>query len=350
MIKSFSNKLTNINFFLVLCVVMIHSLCFKFIDANSNILISYIYNILLILLESSIPLFFLISGYLFYRGLDISNLNTKLKKRFKTLIIPYLLWNILFFIYYKIISILPIIGNFADLSFDFSLNHLPYNLLWKGFFHTSWYLRNLIIYTYLSPIIFFVFKKISNVNSDKLRNILLVFLILLSYFLSILSNSQYSNVLYFLPVYILGCCLGFFYKNYYEKSDISINKYKLVISIFTLFIIAVCRYIFSWNNIFLYLERSLSAILLYTILSNLKFIYNEPIKIEKMSFLLIIIHTAIVQVITKILILIFGITPFTSLIYTLIVTFLTVFITYLLYIFIKKYLNKPFSILLGGRL
>ena len=48
----------------------------------------------------AVPIFFLISGYLFFYNLEEWNKNIwidKLKKRIKTLLVPYILWNLIAF-------------------------------------------------------------------------------------------------------------------------------------------------------------------------------------------------------------------------------------------------------------
>lgn len=52
----------------------------------------------------SVPMFFIISGYLFFRNgvFDTSIYIAKLRSRVNTLLIPYLLWNLIGFIYFVI--------------------------------------------------------------------------------------------------------------------------------------------------------------------------------------------------------------------------------------------------------
>lgn len=52
----------------------------------------------------SVPMFFLISGFLFFRSRTLTNKQyvTKLHNRLYTLLIPYLLWNLIAFPYFVI--------------------------------------------------------------------------------------------------------------------------------------------------------------------------------------------------------------------------------------------------------
>lgn len=61
---------------------------------------SFLRGLLYKLGEAAVPAFFFISGYLFFKGLDRWNWSVwlgKLKKRVKTLFVPYILWMVIFF-------------------------------------------------------------------------------------------------------------------------------------------------------------------------------------------------------------------------------------------------------------
>lgn len=122
----------------------------------------------------AVPVFFIISGYFFFYNVKEFNSDvyvTKLKKRGRTLLIPYLLWNLL--------PVFMIIGGnlfsiiFRGKSFD-ALCSFFYGLWDDGLWHiwwdkTSgtmpfdsplWYVRDLMIVVCLSPIIYWLIKRI----------------------------------------------------------------------------------------------------------------------------------------------------------------------------------------------
>ncbi|MDE7154168.1 MAG: acyltransferase [Muribaculaceae bacterium] len=119
-----------------------------------------------------VPSFFIISGFLFFRNVpkdsgigDFFPLYIrKLKSRAHTLIIPYLLWNIigmmalLFKCYFFNLNSLGVIvdgsiqwGNFFR-GFLYLENGLPYDF-------PLWFIRNLIGYVLISPIFFICARK-----------------------------------------------------------------------------------------------------------------------------------------------------------------------------------------------
>jgi len=99
----------------------------------------------------AVPAFFLMSGYLMM--INIKNLTlhvyvNKLKNRFKTLIIPYLLWNILAVIYL-----------YATQQIDRPLT-LPFVFLRPANF-PLWFLRDLILLTSVFPLFYIIGKVFS---------------------------------------------------------------------------------------------------------------------------------------------------------------------------------------------
>ena len=146
--------------------------------ANLGILIRlYISNIIS---STCVPTFFLISGYLFYNKQTSFNLlvfEEKLKRRFHSLVIPYFLWIILFFIISALLMI-PGANSFyewkdsvAKYIIEHGYLHIfydsniiggePYNLPigWEQdhsapLLFTFWYLRDLIVTILVSPFLY----------------------------------------------------------------------------------------------------------------------------------------------------------------------------------------------------
>ena len=121
----------------------------------------------------AVPVFFIISGYFFFYNVKEFNNDVyveKLKKRVLTLLIPYLLWNLL--------PVFMIVGGnlfsvfFKGKSFD-ALYSFFYDLWNEGIWHiwwdkTSgtmpfdsplWYVRDLMIVVCLSPVIYWFIKR-----------------------------------------------------------------------------------------------------------------------------------------------------------------------------------------------
>jgi len=104
----------------------------------------------------AVPMFYAISGFLFFKGISqLHQVLGKMRKRVKTLIVPFVIAALLFALLYLIIS--P--EKFADKS--------PWNIFYAIFFDAGsympmayhlWFLRDLIIVVALSPVLFYLRK------------------------------------------------------------------------------------------------------------------------------------------------------------------------------------------------
>lgn len=102
----------------------------------------------------AVPLYFIISGALFFRDYSYTNYLTKLKRRIKTLLIPYIIWNTLWMIF-EIITSYSFISEYFVLREKFVLS-VP-NIL-EAIFHNKchvpfWFVFELMFFVLISPII-----------------------------------------------------------------------------------------------------------------------------------------------------------------------------------------------------
>lgn len=121
--------------------------------------------------SQSVPIYFFISGFVFFLGLKTWDTNKwvkKIKNRKKTLLIPYLIWNsicfLLFILYHRDFTNLDII------SFIKSITITPSN-------YPLWFLKDLMIVVLFTPLLWKLLKK-----SGKLVLFSFLILLLLKYF------------------------------------------------------------------------------------------------------------------------------------------------------------------------
>ena len=120
----------------------------------------------------AVPIFFFISGYLFFVRLEHWDTKAwvgKLKKRVKTLLVPYLLWNIIAFLMLLAIDCGKMMikncpPQFQDLQSLFC-NAGGLRLFWdaKSGYPLNdplWFIRNLLVFVTVAPIIFLFLKKL----------------------------------------------------------------------------------------------------------------------------------------------------------------------------------------------
>lgn len=147
-----------LRFFCAICVVFLHAgipsdaqdtiSCHNGISDTLRIIISHGF------CRVAVPIFFIISGYLFFIGLtdwDFRQWGSKLKKRVNSLLIPYILWNILSILVswgaHEFVST-PIIHNPWSVAMLYDTGTgLPHN-------YPLWFIRNLMILNLLAPLIY----------------------------------------------------------------------------------------------------------------------------------------------------------------------------------------------------
>ena len=91
----FTSKKIKCTFVLAILVMMYHNSSVANYEITSSLgkIASYISEFFLAFAQVAVPLFFIISGALFFRNYDYGKTLTKYKDRLKSLVIPYLLWN-----------------------------------------------------------------------------------------------------------------------------------------------------------------------------------------------------------------------------------------------------------------
>jgi len=173
------SKIKVLSFFLVVLVVFVHSynIDLSLNTGNTDTGLSALQNNRILSFDSFFqeflcngmfricsPLFFIISGYLFFVNLTgkPDDFKKKLKKRFNTLIIPYLFWSLWGIAVYFALQSFPQSRVFftKELLKDYSIQKLLYTLFLDPIPYQLWYVRDLAVFAILSPVLYFVFKYI----------------------------------------------------------------------------------------------------------------------------------------------------------------------------------------------
>mgnify|MGYP000596364127 CR=1 FL=1 len=116
--------------------------------------------------RNAVKLFWMISAVLFYRNFNLSKITIKYKSRLKSLIIPYLIWNIIGIILTWCINLIPSIANHIN---DLVLFYPSLENIIEGVFHYKfniifWFIFELILLVILSPLIYILLaNKISGI-------------------------------------------------------------------------------------------------------------------------------------------------------------------------------------------
>ena len=135
MSKEISRKFSFFMLGFILIVVLFHSdfrYYYPFIEQLTAVSTSY---------------FFCVSAFFFYKGLSNENIATRLKKRCSTLLLPYLIWNLIYMLLF------------------WDINNLSFFNVMKGFTVSprctpSWYLLTLFLFLIPAPLIKRAFCKV----------------------------------------------------------------------------------------------------------------------------------------------------------------------------------------------
>lgn len=160
--QQFRNKVVWFSFFFSLLVVWVHSY-------NAQMFLGICGETAQVYLtehwigdrfgQIAVPGFFMISGYLFYRDFDWNLLIGKWKRRISSVLVPYILWNFLYYMGYvvgsRMTKVSAIVGKGVV---PFSLPALVDAVMNYTYNYVFWYLYQLIMLIMLAPLLYPVLK------------------------------------------------------------------------------------------------------------------------------------------------------------------------------------------------
>lgn len=168
--KFLSYKIRAISFWAILLVVFLHAYN---LDTKQNgviLIFPKSYNWFIQNLISNgvtriaVPLFFIISGFLFFIKFDqnLPDFSVKIRKRIKSLFIPYVIWSLLGIILYLILQSIPATQSFFTKQriVDYDIATLIKTIFITPIPYQLWFIRDLFVIVLFSPIWYFLLKNI----------------------------------------------------------------------------------------------------------------------------------------------------------------------------------------------
>ena len=157
--KRLSEAITWLRFPLIFLIIMLHCYSVQRLEGSHETHFKVLYTFYNWLGETGVPGFFFISGFLFF--LSKKTYSEKIKARVHTLLIPYILWNLIMLALYGIAYAIGYPQNINGRSLaDFQFTDYL-RLFWdRGSYDNGnfvpilcplWYIRNLLIMSLLSP-------------------------------------------------------------------------------------------------------------------------------------------------------------------------------------------------------
>lgn len=333
--EKFKNKVTCLSYILAVGVIFRHAVNFDVYKTCSgmNYQIQFFWQHLSGLI---VPTFFSISGFLFYRNFSWDKLIVKWKRRFFSLVIPYLIWNLIAYFYYIVLSKIPFISSHINNNLDyFSVKNLLVNLL-LGKHNILWFIRYLIIYVYVIPLFYPIIKR---------KYLSFVFCI----FVAFLGAQNIKNVNSYIlnsSYFIFGaCCALHCQESVIRSYNLSFEKF--VFLLISLLGIVFIRKNMAIENVFYDFLISVVGIVVIWILADLlrcERIYD----IFNISFLLYVSHSMILESLEKLFFVLLGDSNIVSALDFILSPILTVGIITGMSILLKK-IPKLYNVLTGGR-
>ena len=190
----YSQSINMLRFPLAILVVFVHSFGATNIDVTelhaSGFTGLAVYDYIrlffsLVIARSAVPIFFMMSGFLFFLNIEEYSKSVfivKLRKRWYSLVIPYLSWIVLFILWTlmsKVAGILLYAKSWTIILDYFQENgylHMLWNsciweerTTWLGvethnsgpILYPFWYMRDLIMMVIISPVIYWLIKKVN---------------------------------------------------------------------------------------------------------------------------------------------------------------------------------------------
>lgn len=159
-----SARIDRIRLWLILGVVAIHCNVSVLPSYDGGAVVSEIVKIFSSALpDMCVPAFFIISAYLVgtrYKRLTLTDYKALLSRRVRSLLIPYLLWNIIEFFVREAVNLSPL-GAYASGGYDYES---PLKLLYFIFLQPNleplWFIRNLICFLVLLPLLYFFMRRL----------------------------------------------------------------------------------------------------------------------------------------------------------------------------------------------
>ncbi len=341
--KFFSKKITFLSFLMSVFVIYIHSNNLVNVGlADATTSVDYVVTKIIVecLARTAVPFFFMMSGYWFFRfdflnvRNDLNTIKTKLLKKGKSLVVPYLIWNTFVYLFFVIVTRIPFISSLMNskevVGLDFKTILL--NVLLHEQNYPMWYVQDLLVLMLLTPLFLFV-----------LRNKYISFsvLIILGVFCCLEISWGYcqTNSLYF---FLLGAILAVYFRKFFEEK--SSKKVIIISSGILLFRVIVAYYEIPVISTIALLFAPVALVKLFDVFKDFKVTW-----FTKQSFFIYCAHVLPTTIVMKILAKLFGENDLLAAASFFVTPFIILGGVYIVAKVMSRCTSKLYGILCGGR-
>ncbi len=213
---NFSNNVIWYNFILCILVVFIHARNDGVFTSPVWILGVPVFNWAEAFLAADIAGaavggFFLCSGYLFFRSYSWNRVLDKYKSRAQSLLVPYILWTLIYYFIHAAISHIPVLAKaFHEPPLEMGWQTAVDAVLNYRYCAFLWFLQFLILYAAASPAVYLLIR-------SRYAGAAAILVVLFTACTNIIKNEQAAAVTNWLALYMLGGYIGVHWKNAIES-------------------------------------------------------------------------------------------------------------------------------------
>lgn len=153
--KCVSNKISNLNLFLSVFIVALYSSYREQLIYGGGYGVNLaLQSLIKIIADSAVPMFFVMSGYLLFYKYDIRRYLDTLNKKVRTLLIPFVLWNLLGFAYHRCLSLLSIVTGADEANPELLIARNILYGVWKSAYDPPvWFIKTLFELILISSLV-----------------------------------------------------------------------------------------------------------------------------------------------------------------------------------------------------
>ncbi|MBU3010329.1 acyltransferase [Polaribacter vadi] len=349
--KYVSDKIRMISFFLILLVLYIHS-GFHTEEIQGMKVNFYVQMILGDMIgRCAVPMFYVISGFLFFLSttINIESIFIKMQKRFKSLVIPYIIGCVFVVLFLYILLQIQGISHFINGNISLIFKKDMLTLLYNTFVNSGsgtpiafhlWFLRDLILLVFLAPLWFFLYKWF-NWFWVGLIGLLAIYL----------SEGSFAYSLFW---FSLGGAIHLIKFNI-EETTTSLNK-KVTIFLFILLCLLEL-FTFKWHGWY-FLKVPIIFLGLLAIWFAYDFVFSKHFRIKNYrylfyitscTFFIYLFHMPTLNIVRKLIVYFLGKNSIGFLISYILSPWLFVGCVTIISLFFKKYFFNFYKIIVGGR-
>lgn len=319
--------------YLIMSIMILGLHCVDMSVFQTNNTVLAVNQVLKIFYNMGVPTFFFISAILFYRKIETKKYIKVLRSKTITILIPYLCWNIIYWILKEVESIL-----INQAFIDETLLQKIIDVIMSTWNPVLWFIRVLIIYIICYPIILWVIKRKTFFY--------IVLIVIFSYNIYIGPAVGYATASFWLPVYLLGAFIVYWSEELVLPKEFKRSKNSKLIIFFIIQIILIGFAYYS--DLGLYICRMLSPVCFW-VLADILAINRDPRWWMKQSFFYFCSQLIFANFIEIIYITIFGNGAFSAVLSNFINPILLL-ITLIVCGFSLNKISKPiYKLLTGGR-